>query len=138
MFSSDVSHAETQTPEPDGTSDASSIFPEDTEEDDNDDGYYLSARTADLVRASQRPPRCSQELMPSETHAIHIISWTAGETAAAGAEWQCRRTVRDHVACGSLKHPMGATFPRPHALLMQASSLQTWALESRGCRLCRE
>ena len=48
MFSSDVSHAETQTPDPDGTSDGSSIFPEDNEEED-DDGYYLSARTADLV-----------------------------------------------------------------------------------------
>ncbi len=52
MFSSDVSHAETQTPDPDGASNGSSIFPEENEEDD-DDGYYLSSRTADLVRASQ-------------------------------------------------------------------------------------
>ena len=63
MFSSDVSHAQTQAPDPDEMTDGSSIFQDEDEEED-DGGYYLSSHTADLVRASRPLLGRLQEFQP--------------------------------------------------------------------------
>ena len=52
MFSSDAAPSRTPLPSADGMSEGTSIFPEQDEEDNS--GYYISARTADLVCMSSR------------------------------------------------------------------------------------
>ena len=137
ICSSDVSNAQTQTPDPDGMSDGSSISPDQDEEDDDeegdDGGYYLSSRTADLVGARQPPACSSARALSSKPGAIRCVSCAAGETAAAGAEWQCRRTVRcRHVGRDPHTNRWARLSLNLILDLQQDTSLQTWALESQG------